>query len=1622
MLKRVVFNFCCILSLFIFSGLNSANAFNIEVSPFSGTLKIEQVDIYFDGNQQPVEMKRIYRSDSFIGEKFGPGWSHTYHYEVKVREHKNDIVLFGPGDAVTYFKKPNKTDKKNKKSEYISTDGKSKAHLVSHKVVVEIGTNQKLYFDEKGKLKKLIDSKARKVEFVYQKGFLKTVAGLFNTFISFSYDDRALISKVKNNFGEVVEYGFYKDSRLHTVKKNGIKIESYTYNPKGLLESATDRSGHTWHFEYDNSDRVCSISEPSKYVILYRYNETDKLREFTTIAPDGGKSTTRYFKDGLKVVSIDPEGGKTISEFSPESSKLISTTDPNGNITQYKYDKKGRLTEILAPEKQITKISYKNKSSMPSKVKQPDGNILEFTYDDRNNLINHSNDFEGEKDFEYDDFGRVTSMSEFDGSNLKIKYGKSWLPSEIDGDKNTKVKIKYNKNGTPVHMQTGKKLFKFSKLKKRQQQISKRQVSTNNFSQSGKVIKSDDGLTEFTYDAMGNISMIRFPGDGIQKIKQNLNGQISKITGPGKFIEKFNYFPGGQLKSKTYKDGSIQYNYDSANRLQAISYPDGTETSFERNRAGYPILIKHKGIMREIDYDDKGKILSSVYEPDDDSLFENYSKTKVKYKYNDKKDGGLQKTVITNGHDAVYDYDIRGRLLHIDSELFGRIEYKYSKTGLVSEIKYPGNLKETFQVKGNQVTHQILKWSKVLFSEVVTTDKLNRSVSLKTNGNESLFDYDNRGQLLKAETSGKQIRYEYDKWGNRSFFQIGNKATKAAFNKSGQIKKTGDGSYKYDVRGNLAGVNRKKKSLRFKYNISGELDEISSSDNKKVSYRYADNRLMLSRTVGTKTTWIVYDGLNPVIELEKYSPEDSEESIVRRYLPGDSVGEILAMSRLETVKIDDELEIVEKYYYIHSDMRGNVVLITDTDGKIVSTFSYSPFGKLTAAKGKFKPPLLFGAHRYEPLFDLYYMRARFYDPVTGRFLAPDPDKGSLEDSLSTNPYLYVKNSPIDYNDPLGLIRFPTRNKAQTNDSYSRKEHLKTMKNLNNNALKSTVLDSYVGLLTSAVENQTTPKMLPDLSGGFYKKVKIPKPGAEKLGKSMGTFFSVGKVVLSYADLQNQRAKGLIDDYEMKELWKVELVTTTGGVLLDIASAGLKLTGPQTVMLTYLTNKSTEYYKEAVKEGRKWEKAEANRVDSEMVAENTPFVLARKKLTKIKTLIAKGDLKSLNEADRLNDILTTYTEKYASKDSAMDDMYWMTNDFGNKISDKRSVIRGENTVKFEKDWAERHKKNDVAETDSENTQTNDMNSTKPENRNEKEPSDEGGIFFEDVDPDKIAETRHAIESEKYAAGASSDNAISSEAQQMVRKKRQDMQALAAGLSTLTAGLQQAHQQAQAFDAQTNAQIDAQNRQMKNLVDDTIDAQTKTRKAFTDKYGDPYGHTAYSAQGKTIPKRMLPKQTNKSSYGSGSGTRVTKRPKTPLPFSNQSFGKSSTQKKVTKTTLRHYTIIAKKQMKRADGIPVLPGDTLGYFDVLVGYSYGQYKIQKSFKGLKVYLMSSSVASHSRANKLQKDGLADAKYSSERVVLVDGKVIDEDTYKQGTAKMNSIKNKLKKMGLKPSRGSWK
>lgn len=78
------------------------------------------------------------------------------------------------------------------------------------------------------------------------------------------------------------------------------------------------------------------------------------------------------------------------------------------------------------------------------------------------------------------------------------------------------------------------------------------------------------------------------------------------------------------------------------------------------------------------------------------------------------------------------------------------------------------------------------------------------------------------------------------------------------------------------------------------------------------------------------------------------------------------------------------------------------------------TFTYGAYGGLTGSTGSQTTPLGFAGEYTEAQSGLQYLRARFYDPVTGQFLSRDPIE-----SLTRQPYSYANGNPLNLTDPSG---------------------------------------------------------------------------------------------------------------------------------------------------------------------------------------------------------------------------------------------------------------------------------------------------------------------------------------------------------------------------------------------------------------------------------------------------------------------------------------------------------------------------------------------------------------------------------------------------------------------------
>jgi len=63
--------------------------------------------------------------------------------------------------------------------------------------------------------------------------------------------------------------------------------------------------------------------------------------------------------------------------------------------------------------------------------------------------------------------------------------------------------------------------------------------------------------------------------------------------------------------------------------------------------------------------------------------------------------------------------------------------------------------------------------------------------------------------------------------------------------------------------------------------------------------------------------------------------------------------------------------------------------------------------------------MLYRGEQYDSNLGLYYLRARYYNPQTGRFMSRDPNAGNITIPASLHKYLYAGGDPVDGRDPSG---------------------------------------------------------------------------------------------------------------------------------------------------------------------------------------------------------------------------------------------------------------------------------------------------------------------------------------------------------------------------------------------------------------------------------------------------------------------------------------------------------------------------------------------------------------------------------------------------------------------------
>jgi len=106
--------------------------------------------------------------------------------------------------------------------------------------------------------------------------------------------------------------------------------------------------------------------------------------------------------------------------------------------------------------------------------------------------------------------------------------------------------------------------------------------------------------------------------------------------------------------------------------------------------------------------------------------------------------------------------------------------------------------------------------------------------------------------------------------------------------------------------------------------------------------------------------------------------------------------------------------------YYGYDGHGNVALLVDgATGAEGNTYSYDAYGVLVAQGGNTPNHYQYSGEQWDSDLGMYYLRARYMNPQSGRFWTMDTFEGNSSTPLSLHKYLYAHNDPVNGVDPSG---------------------------------------------------------------------------------------------------------------------------------------------------------------------------------------------------------------------------------------------------------------------------------------------------------------------------------------------------------------------------------------------------------------------------------------------------------------------------------------------------------------------------------------------------------------------------------------------------------------------------
>jgi RHS repeat-associated protein len=207
----------------------------------------------------------------------------------------------------------------------------------------------------------------------------------------------------------------------------------------------------------------------------------------------------------------------------------------------------------------------------------------------------------------------------------------------------------------------------------------------------------------------------------------------------------------------------------------------------------------------------------------------------------------------------------------------------------------------------------------------------------------------------------------------------------------------------YDADGNATQVGAKS----FTYDSENHMTSMSTSGTS-VAMIYDGDGNRVGKSVNGVWTYYLVDDLNPTGYVQVVEELNAAGVVQRQYTYG--------LQRISENQFINGAWSPSFYGY---DGGGNVRNLTNSAGAVTDEYEYDAFGNSFTKVGTTPNNYLYRGEQFDPDLGLYYLRARYYNPATGRFMSRDPADGKAKIPVTLHKYLYAGGDPINRIDPLG---------------------------------------------------------------------------------------------------------------------------------------------------------------------------------------------------------------------------------------------------------------------------------------------------------------------------------------------------------------------------------------------------------------------------------------------------------------------------------------------------------------------------------------------------------------------------------------------------------------------------